>query len=157
MSTQQAYINGFVKRASGYGLDQNQAVELLKQAEPAYERPSKLTEEDLKNMSYSDLQDYTSPKEGKGIMAHLKRNKMKYLGALLGGASMGDDGLVPLLAGASVGAGVGYIPDKALNALSKGLVKREANKNISDLKKHIINQSKLNAPVNRNLHSLSFM
>ena len=34
MSTQQAYINGFVKRASEYGLDQNQAVELLKQAGP---------------------------------------------------------------------------------------------------------------------------
>ena len=31
---QQAYINGFVKRAAEYGLDQNQAVELLKQAGP---------------------------------------------------------------------------------------------------------------------------
>jgi len=33
MNTQQAYINGFVKRASEYGLNQHQAVELLKQAE----------------------------------------------------------------------------------------------------------------------------
>jgi hypothetical protein len=32
MNTQQAYINGFVKRAAQYGLNQYQAVELLKQA-----------------------------------------------------------------------------------------------------------------------------
>jgi hypothetical protein len=32
MNSQQAYINGFVKRAAQYGLNQYQAVELLKQA-----------------------------------------------------------------------------------------------------------------------------
>lgn len=30
MNTQQAFINGFVKRASEYGLNQNEAFELLK-------------------------------------------------------------------------------------------------------------------------------
>ncbi len=34
MNTQRAYINGFVKRASDYGLTQAQAFELLKQAAP---------------------------------------------------------------------------------------------------------------------------
>jgi hypothetical protein len=34
MNTQQAYINGFVKRASEYGLTQNEAIELLKSAGP---------------------------------------------------------------------------------------------------------------------------
>jgi len=34
MNTQQAYINGFIKRANEYGLNQYQAVELLKQANP---------------------------------------------------------------------------------------------------------------------------
>ena len=33
MSTQEAYINGFVKRAAQYGLNQYQAIELLKSAE----------------------------------------------------------------------------------------------------------------------------
>ena len=32
MNTQQAYINGFVKRASEYGLSQREAIELLKQS-----------------------------------------------------------------------------------------------------------------------------
>jgi hypothetical protein len=32
---QQAYINGFVKRASEYGLNQNEAIELLKQSADA--------------------------------------------------------------------------------------------------------------------------
>ena len=31
---QQAYINGFVKRASEYGINQNEAIELLKSAGP---------------------------------------------------------------------------------------------------------------------------
>jgi hypothetical protein len=34
MNAQQAYINGFVKKAAEYGLNQYQAVELLKQANP---------------------------------------------------------------------------------------------------------------------------
>jgi hypothetical protein len=34
MNTQQAYINGFVKRAAQYGFNQAQAFELLKQASP---------------------------------------------------------------------------------------------------------------------------
>ena len=34
MSAQQAYITGFVKRANEYGLTNNQAIELLKMAEP---------------------------------------------------------------------------------------------------------------------------
>jgi hypothetical protein len=32
MNTQQAYINGFVKRAAQHGLDHTQAIDLLKQA-----------------------------------------------------------------------------------------------------------------------------
>jgi hypothetical protein len=32
---QQAYIYGFVKRAAEYGFSENEAIELLKQAEPA--------------------------------------------------------------------------------------------------------------------------
>ena len=32
MNTEQAYINGFVKRAGEYGLTSNQAIELLKQS-----------------------------------------------------------------------------------------------------------------------------
>jgi hypothetical protein len=34
MNTQQAYINGFVKRASYYGYSQEQALHILKQASP---------------------------------------------------------------------------------------------------------------------------
>jgi hypothetical protein len=32
MTTQQAYINGFIKRASEYGYSESQAIEILKQA-----------------------------------------------------------------------------------------------------------------------------
>jgi len=34
MNTQEAYINGFIKRATEYGLTQYQAIELLKRAAP---------------------------------------------------------------------------------------------------------------------------
>jgi len=39
MYAKQAYINGFIKRAAEYGLSSNEAVELLKEAEPqSYKR-----------------------------------------------------------------------------------------------------------------------
>jgi hypothetical protein len=42
MSTQeQAFINGFVKRAMEYGFDQNEAIHLLKQANPNVAQPVK--------------------------------------------------------------------------------------------------------------------
>jgi len=50
MNTQQAYINGFIKRASEYGLNQYQAVELLKQAT--------ITDDPIKDNSYLNRPTY---------------------------------------------------------------------------------------------------
>ena len=70
MSTDQAYINGFVKRASEYGVSQDQAVELLKQAKKLdlddierhmgmYIRDSK--DQDLVNRGIDEAYDKSFP------------------------------------------------------------------------------------------------
>ncbi len=46
MSTEQAYISGFIKRAAEYGLDQNQAEDLLKQSMSHKESAEKDTSSD---------------------------------------------------------------------------------------------------------------
>lgn len=79
MNTQQAYINGFVKRAEEHGFSHNEAVELLKSAAPfassgGYELLPKDYDHELNRV---DLEQAKAP----GILNHLKRNAGKYIGA----------------------------------------------------------------------------
>jgi hypothetical protein len=58
MTTEQAYIEGFVKRASEYGYDENQALEILKEAKakiPETSIPETIdSSEELKNKNFVD-------------------------------------------------------------------------------------------------------
>jgi hypothetical protein len=106
MNTQQAYINGFVKRANEYGINEEQASTLLKKGgilgEPAYTGLS---------------ESKTDPEllEGKGIRAHLKRNVGKYTGWGLHGILGGTLGL---LGGGAYAAGLKANPAILKNLMS---------------------------------------
>jgi hypothetical protein len=83
---QQAYINGFVKRAADYGFDEREAIELLKKASLApsggYDMELFNLEDygDEDNAYGADLRQIKAP----GILNHLKRNAGTYIGAGIG-------------------------------------------------------------------------
>lgn len=165
---QQAYINGFVKRASEYGYSEQQATNLLKAAlfgEPAYKEVPELSEEEVKNMRFRDMEDFVEPREGEGLMAHLKRNPGKYLGGALGGLvggelsdTFGDGSLDGAAAGGTLGAVAGAIPDALLNAIRRSSRRNEAERHLSNLQRHIDIQKNLNSEGQTiyNRHSLGF-
>ena len=91
MNTEQAYINGFVKKASEYGFDENQAAALLKQA-------------GIKDFAISAMRNL-----GAGVVKR-PRATMTGVGAVSGGIS-----------GAGVGGGIGALhglinPGQEMNA-----------------------------------------
>ena len=156
MTTQeQAYIEGFVKRAAEYGYSEQQATSLLKKAlfgESAYKEVPELSEEDVKGMRFRDMEDFVEPEEGEGLMAHLKRNPGKYLGGALGGLAggglsdtFGDGPLAGAVAGGTLGAAAGAIPDALLNAIRRSSRRGEAEKHLSNLQRHIDMQRNLNS------------
>ncbi len=168
MTSEQAYINGFVKRAAEYGFNEDEALQLYKKAflgEPAYKEVPELSEEEVKGMRFRDMENFVEPEEGEGLMAHLKRNPGKYLGGALGGflgGGMGDVlGNMPLegaVAGGSLGAAAGAIPDALLNAARRVSRRGEAEKHLSNLQRHIDMQRNLNSDGQTvyNRHSLGF-
>ena len=155
MNNEQAYIEGFVKRASEYGFNESEALQLYKKAflgEPAYKKVPELSEEEVKGMRFRDMEDFVEPEEGEGVMAHLKRNPGKYLGGTLGGLlgggmgdALGDNPLAGAVAGGSLGAAAGAIPDALLNALRRSSSRSEAEKHLSNLQRHIDMQKNLNS------------
>ena len=155
MNNEQAYINGFVKRAAEYGFNESEAITLYKKAflgEPAYKEVPELSEEEVKGMRFRDMEDFVEPEEGEGVMAHLKRNPGKYLGGTLGGLlgggmgdALGDNPLAGAVAGGSLGAAAGAIPDALLNALRRSSRRSEAEKHLSNLQRHIDMQKNLNS------------
>ena len=168
MNTQQAYVEGFVKRAAEYGYSEEQALGYIKKAlfgEPAYKEVPELSEEDVKSMRFKDMEDFVEPEEGEGLMAHLKRNPGKYLGGALGGLAggglgdtFGDGPLAGAVAGGTLGAAAGAIPDAILNALRRSSRRGEAEKHLSALQRHIDMQRNLNSEGQTvyNRHSLGF-
>ena len=163
---QQAYIEGFVKRANDYGFSDAEAVTILKQAflgEPAYKEKRELDEEELKGMSFKDVQKYLTPEEGEGVMAHLKRNPGKYLGGSLGALMLGgladaagEDPTKAIVLGGGAGAAVGALPDAVLNLLRRGVKQHDAYRHLGNLQNHISTNKKLNsdASIIYNQHSL---
>jgi hypothetical protein len=166
MNNRQACINGFVKRASEYGLNQNEAIELYKQSflgNPAYNKPEQIDEEEAKRMNFSDMARYTEPTEGEGMFAHLKRHPGAYAGLALGSllgigvAGAADfDGPAKILGGAmpgAFGALAGSVPDAVLNKLRRIQRKGEAEAHLNSLHRHIDMQRRLNsdARVNYNM------
>jgi len=168
MTTEQAYINGFVKRAAEYGFNESEAVQLYKKAflgEPAYKEVPELSEEDVKGMRFRDMEDFVEPEEGEGLMAHLKRNPGKYLGGTLGGLvggglsdTFGDGPLAGAAVGGTLGAAAGAIPDVLLNAIRRSSRRSEAERHLSNLQRHIDMQKNLNSEGQTiyNRHSLGF-
>jgi hypothetical protein len=155
MNKEQAYIEGFVKRAAEYGFNEAEAVQLYKKAflgEPAYKEVPELSEEEVKGMSFRDMEDFVEPEEGEGLMAHLKRNPGKYLGGALGGLAggglsdtFGDGPLTGAAVGGTLGAAAGAIPDALLNAIRRSSRRGEAEKHLSNLQRHIDMQKNLNS------------
>jgi hypothetical protein len=171
MTTEEAYIEGFVKRAAEYGYNQQEALNILKQAspelakqaflgEPAYKDIPDLSEEELKNLSYSDLKEHLEPQKGHGLLAHLKRHLGSYalggLGAaagLAGGSAVdhltdgngGGAALAALLGGAAGGT-LGAAPDALINAARKHVVSAKAEKELARLSRHTHARSALNSP-----------
>jgi hypothetical protein len=158
MNATEAYINGFVKRASEYGLSHSEALNVYKQAflgNPAYEKAPNLSEDEYKNMSYHDMQDYIDPTKGEGVMAHLKRHPGAYTGGalaeLLGlGASsgLGGDASTQLATAALMGTGgalAGSIPDVLLNAMRRHGVREDAEKYLNKLNRHAHMMKNLNS------------
>lgn len=86
---QQAYIEGFIKRANEYGYNENQAIELLKLSS---------------SMGYEGLDDSGELTDEEGVLAALKRNVGTIGGAGAGALGGGAAGLV---AGALVDGPVG--------------------------------------------------
>jgi hypothetical protein len=107
---QQAYINGFVKRASEYGLNQYEAIELLKSSAFASSGGYELEPESYSIEGEDEENRYHklnfSQKPGKGVLNHLKRNAGKYIGAGVG---------LPLAAYINSTAS-GYVPGTLLAA-----------------------------------------
>lgn len=106
MNNKQAYIEGFLKRAAQYGLNETQSIELVKQAnilgEPAYK-------------GISDSIKDPKLEEGEGVRAHLKRNANTYLGGGIYGLSgAGLGGLLSLGAAAAARQHNPKIPVEAL-------------------------------------------
>lgn len=167
MNTQeQAYLEGFVKRASEYGCTQEQSLAILKKAflgEPAYKEIPEIDEETVKNMRLKDMENFLTPVEGEGMMAHLKRNPGKYLGGALGGLAgagagnfLGGDSAAGGIAGGLLGAAVGTTPDAVLNLLRRKARYSEARKQIEDLQKHIHRQKHLNSEAQTMYNKHSF-
>ena len=184
MTTQQAYIEGFVKRANEYGYNRNEAISLLRQVdeygasensiakqaflgEPAYKDIPDLSEEELKALSYSDLKKHLEPQKGEGALAHLKRHLGSYAlggaGALVGGSvvnhlSGGDDGsaAIAALLGGAAGGTLGAAPDALINLVRKHTVSAKGEKELNRLSRHTHARNSLNSPsqTNYNKHSL---
>lgn len=168
-----AFIEGFVKRASEYGFNYNEAVELLKQAflgEPAYKDVPDLSEEELKALSYADLKKHLEPQKGEGALAHIKRHLGSYalggagaMAGLAGGSAVdhltdgngGGAALAALLGGAAGGA-LGAAPDALINLARKHMVSAKAEKELNRLSRHTHARNSLNSPsqTNYNKHSL---
>jgi hypothetical protein len=166
MNTKQAHINGFVKRASEYGLNHNEAMQIYKEAfvgDSAYADVPEIDEDALKNMSFKAMKDYVEPKKGKGLLSHLKRHPGAYtglaLGSLLGsglsGAAGGDE-LTQLLSGAVAGGGgalLGSVPDMALNSVRKAYSRNEAERYLHQLSRHAHTMRNLNSDAQSFYHN----
>ena len=128
MTSEQAYIEGFVKRASEYGLDTNQVIELLKRSSFEEEYRQKLIDDLSKQKAnvplqtlfgggfpgaaYNVYRDVNSPKETPNRTARILGGNT--VGSVLGGALGGLGGA----ALSTIGENAGWenFEDPALNA-----------------------------------------